>query len=479
MLQITPLEASLFLKQEEEVRKLLQLSGVLPINDIFYPHWNHQHSIFLPYGSYGSGKSIFISDDLINKCRTNEYFRCFYGRKILDKVRESQHQTFVDRLKDLRVAHEFDFSEKPNGSMVIIHRKTGNKFLPFGGDNAESLKGIKDPTHIYCDEMDQFDKKDFDFLFSRLRTEKAKTQFIGAFNTERIFGKHWVLDLFFEGEFASKSVKLKTTFRDNYFLNQQDYYEKLCLIANGNMVLLNAIANGEFGIIRTGGEFWKEFREDKHIKPVRYNADHPLHIVVDENVNPYISIACWQVINKNINQVHEIPCEHPNNNAVKAANILCDWLDEIGYSNVIYLYGDSSGNKRSTVDANSISFFEKFMDEVRKRKYALMPRINKSNPRIQLSANFINDIYRSNLYGYSINISNECSTSVQDYIIVKEAPDGTMFKEKKKNKETGVTYEPFGHFSDIKRYFICMLLQMEFMEWSKRKSKRGSIAIPG
>lgn len=458
---------------------MLEQSGVIPINDIYMPYWGGIKPLLLLYGSYGSGKSIFIADDLLEKCRTWPYFRCFFGRKVLERLRATTHQALVDRMKALRIAHEFDFSEKPNGTMVILHRKTGNKFMPFGGDDAQSLKGINDPTHIYCDEFDSFDQSDFMFLYSRLRTIKADTQFYGAFNTERMYKSHWIVKTFFDGEMADTCIKIKSTFRDNMFLDHDAYYEKLVLSASGNMVLLNAIANGDFGIIRTGNEFFKDFREDKHIKPLSYSKDQTVHLVVDENVNPYVSMAFWQIHERNLKQIHEIKGETPNNNAPRAANLAAQYLNDIGYKDVIYLYGDASGNKKSTVDENSLSFFDKFIDQLKSHGFTVIRRVNKSNPRIALSGAFINDIYRSNLYGYSIAISNECPTSIEDYILVKEAPDGSMLKEKVKDKETGITYEKHGHFSDTKRYFITTILQREFMEWSKRSKRRGSISIPG
>lgn len=50
--------------------------------------------------------------------------------------------------------------------------------------------------HIVCEEFDQFTNKDFGFLFSRLRTEKAQTQFYGMFNTEPLVEGHWIRETF-------------------------------------------------------------------------------------------------------------------------------------------------------------------------------------------------------------------------------------------------------------------------------------------
>ena len=109
------------------------------------------------YGSYGSGKSVFLVDDLLDKCTNDKCFRCYFGRKILEDVRGTIHKTVIDRLKELRKEYLFYFSEAPKGTMIIKCKASSNEFDPFGRSNPASLKSIKDPTHFLCDEFDQFE----------------------------------------------------------------------------------------------------------------------------------------------------------------------------------------------------------------------------------------------------------------------------------------------------------------------------------
>jgi PBSX family phage terminase large subunit len=211
----------------DELREALLLSGVIPVNDVFMPAWDLDDSIVLLYGSYGSGKSIFIIDKLIRKAVENPYFRCYFGRKVFDTVRGSVFKTITDRLKETRKDHLFHFSDAPNGSMQIRCKENGNEFIPFGANDAKSLKSIKDPTDVFCEEFDQFSFDDFGLIYSRLRTEKAKTQFFAAFNTEKIYQSHFIRKVFFDGEYSNQAYKLKANYYHNHFINQKDYYEKL------------------------------------------------------------------------------------------------------------------------------------------------------------------------------------------------------------------------------------------------------------
>jgi PBSX family phage terminase large subunit len=478
-MKLKPLEASIYVTLPEELQKALLMSGVVPVNDIFLPNWGNQNKVNLYYGSYGSGKTVDIFDEFIKKALEDSYFRCYFGRKVKDRVRDTVFQTLIDRIEDLNLQRFFTYSSKPNSSMVVKCKLNGNYFHPFGANDTESLKGIKDPSHIFCDELDQFTFQDFNFLYSRLRTKKAFCQFYGAFNTEKVFQSHWIRKVFFDGENSSMAFKLLCNYVDNYFLNQEEYYEQLKLIANGNMNILNAIAKGSWGMVRTGGEFWKQFDESKHVKDVTIDKESTIHVSLDENVNPYVTQTIWQVSTskKTITQVHELLCETPNNNAPKAAKEFIKWLDTTGCKDVVYVYGDPSASKRSTIDENNASFYDKYISELKKAGFTVVNRVRKSAPEIALSAAFINDIYENNNGGWFITIGSNCLKSIEDYILVKEDAEGRMHKPKTKDKETKVTYEAQGHISDSKRYFIVTILDELFNKYKTRSSKLFGYAV--
>lgn len=471
-----PLEASLYKPLPDELKEALLRSDVIPVNDSLLPYWNNRLEGLLLYGSYGSGKSVFLVDDLINKCINDEYFRAYFGRKILEDVRGTVFKTITDRIKELKKEHLFYFSDAPNGTMIIKCRKNGNEFNPFGANNPASLKSIKDPTHFLCDELDQFTFEDFGFIYSRLRTEQAATQFYGAFNTEKIYQSHWLRKIFFDGQFSEQFVKIKVNYTENYFINQEAYYKKLQLIANGNAATLNAIANGEWGVVRTGGEFWSQFDESKHVEKLKYEQG-AIYLCLDDNVNPFVTDTIWQVRGTSLCQIHEILSKSPDNNAPRAARRAVEYLNSIGHKDMVFVCGDPSSSKRSTVDENSASFYEKFTSELIAAGFRVTNKVMKSAPEVALSGAFVNAIYENNLYGWSIHINESCFASIEDYIMVKEDAEGKMFKPKETDKETGVRFEPRGHISDSKRYFILTVCAKEFQLYKGRKNNWSSLNI--
>ena len=220
----TPIPASKFLRLTKELQKIALDNGIYPVNDVFFPIINDDSKILILYGGYGSGKSVFEVDKLIDECLAGGYFRCFYGRKVMDTVRISVFLTLTDRIIERRLEHRFQYSKAENSSMVI-KCDNGGTFNPFGADNSDKLKSVKDPSHILCEEMDQFTLKDFGVLISRLRTPKIKSKFIGLFNTTTVKKDHWIKTVFFSdktpAEFSDYSVtKLFCNYTDNHFLNK-------------------------------------------------------------------------------------------------------------------------------------------------------------------------------------------------------------------------------------------------------------------
>lgn len=347
-----PLEASIFRTLPKELKQSLLLSDVVPVNDAFLPFWGNQNKLNLFYGSYGSGKSVFIVDDLINHAINDKYFRCYFGRKILDKVRGSVYKTITDRIKELNKRNLFGFSEAPNGTMNIICKKNNNEFLPFGCDDAESLKSIKDPTHFFCEELDQFTFVDFGLIYSRLRTEKALTQFYGSFNTEKIYPEHWIRKVFWDGEYKDQSVKHKSTYQDNYFIDQSDYYEKLKLIANGDEIMLAAIANAEWGVSTADHPFIFKWNRNKITPGLKAIPHLPIITSWDFNVEPNTCLVgqidgfSMVLILDEYRLMNSDPEEICN-------RILIDYPDHM-----LLVTGDASGNNRIAAKRDLTSYKE-------------------------------------------------------------------------------------------------------------------------
>lgn len=301
MAKLIPIKASRFVEAPVDLQDICLANGMVPTNDVFFPHWYNQSDIILLYGGFGSGKSNFAADRLLDKCMNQPYFKCIYGRKVKDTVRESVFAMLCDRIEDLGLQDEFNYSRAGTSSMVIRHWKTGNVFLPFGADNIKKLKSLKDPTDILCDEFDQFDFIDFKELWPRLRVAGVKCQFWGLFNTVDVNKTHWLYDMFFNPKkpFIEKlrelvpgaTTELLTVFcnyTDNYFIDRKLYEEKLWGSAGFDPVRFRQIAKGEWGSSDMTNKYAWAYDEEVHVVDVT-TAEGRLLMTIDPRIPVYVS----------------------------------------------------------------------------------------------------------------------------------------------------------------------------------------------
>lgn len=420
------------------------------------------------YGGKSSAKTVSISQILSKECYISNASSIAF-RKEGTLIQTTLKKSFNLAISTMRMQDAFE-------KLQFMYRCIdGGEIVLKGLDDPEKAKGIESYKYVYLDELNHFEEEEYEQFNLSLRGIPGQKIFT---SWNPINEKSWVkknlldtvdfididiygtlpdINSFVKISSDGKSILIKTTYKDNYWIvgspDGSYGYRDNNLIATYeslrehkyNIYKINVL--GEWGSVRTGGEFWKQFNEIKHVKPVEVDLSTTIHISLDENVNPYVTQTVWQVFttNKEIKQVHEILSRSPDNNAPKAAKQAVRWLNQIGYGNVVYVYGDPSGGKRSTIDANNASFFDKYIETLQSAGFRVEKRVARSAPEVALSAAFINDIFETNLYGWSIAISDRCFASIEDYILVKEDAEGRMLKEKVKDKNSGVTYEPQGH----------------------------------
>lgn len=449
-------------------------------------------------GGSSAAKTYTICQALLIACFQNEYSTMVFRKHLVD-ILDSVYSTF----KMANDGMELDYFEKQQN---LFKGKDGAADIRFRGlDDDENIKGIAKFNFIFFNEWNQCEEFVWDQAKLRLRG-LPNQKFICDWNP--VSSKLWqyekdidlqewedmpldvpgVENSSLNSEFSFKKINkekdtvwIKVTYRDNYWvvggpdgIGNIDYHAlanfEMMRVRNAN--LYRIYANGERGVIRTGGEFWKQFNELKHVGPVKVE-DTTIHLTCDQNANPYVTVLAWQALVeiKRLNQVNEFLCRNPDNNAIKAAKRVIKWLLSINYTNVLYVYGDPSGNNQNTISENNESWYDLFIATLESEQFKVVRRIGRSHPEVARSAEFVNDIYENELNGWSIMVGDNCKTSVDDYVSVKEDAAGGMVKTKVKDKETGQTYEPVGHISDAKRYFICKILEADFTRYKVRKNK--------
>lgn len=456
----------------KDEQKILIKAGITPVNDIFFDLWGNRLPIVLLFGGYGSGKSNFAETDLLEKARQSEYFKCYYGRKILEDVRGSVHSKFVSLIKDNHLQEEFDYSEQPNGSMVIRHRTTGNSFHPFGVSKPDSLKSVDDPTHFLLEEMDQITLKDFAVILSRLRTDKGYLQLYGLFNTEPVLPDHWIIKTFFPERYEANEetaeiirllekmgvTKVFCNYTDNYFIDQEGYYDKLKLSAGGDIVKLNAMAKGEFGSYRGENPFASEYRPEKHeSEQAVFREDIPIRISIDFNLNPFAVTFSHMWRDKDGEHLHVF-----DEGSISMGSIpkMVDFI-KTRYGKYLHraeITGDAMGDKRDISQRDNASLYLQLIRGLGMRESQLKLVGNPTHENSRADVNYI--LFR--FPDFKIN-PKTCPNTCMDMRTVQVDAFGSIMK-RNRNDLT----QRADHLDTI-RYLINTFLK----DWINSNTKRG------
>jgi len=463
-------------------------------NQEFLPYLQAKQKIQLFTGNRGSGKSVFCAQRAVLFCLSRKYFRLVYCRKIANTIRKSIFQSFKDIIAEWGLGKYFQIKES---EMDIICRLNGNMLIAYGCDNPEKLKGIKDPSHIFFDEMTESDFEDYASLMALLRTSKAQTQFWGCFNPEFAF---WGREYFFkdheseiipEGEVAAKTedtLILKKTFEKNTFIDPEKYRKTLLELAAGDENYHTVWVEGNWGRTVTGGEFYNAYKKRIHVGKVDYIEGLPVHLTFDFNVLPYMTMLASQVkrfsgfYNTQDQQLVDklgpgikpvtvfqvrIFREYCLKDPFNTTEACCmHFIEGYGkYRPDIFFYGDAMGNKRHEGTGNKTEFkkvreiLARYIDDQQS------DRSWRANPSVLQRRKFMNKILLcwEIVPGVVIQIiiDESCVETQKDLQNVKLGVDGKM-KQRYTDPKTKQTYELYGHTSDSLDYLLTKMFDSYF-----------------
>lgn len=472
------------------------------------------------YGGSSSGKSYSVAQ-LILIITLWEGSNTIVMRKVGASIRDSIYQDFKTAAAQLGIAAHFRFLD---GTKTILCLDNNARIVFKGLDDAEKIKGLSSFKRVVLDEWSEFEEADYKQIRKRLRGMKGQ-QIITTFNP--IKETHWIKTNVIDKEkwhdvpkvveiagktipreltevksirmneskfilnprtrqieeHPSDMVVIQTTYLNNFWVvgspdGTYGFYDEQCVAdferdRINDPDYYNVYALGEWGVIRTGSEFFSSFSRGVHTGECTYDPTLPVHLSVDSNVLPYISCTYWQISlmdGKHIRQIGETCADSPDNTVRKAARLVAKRLHEMGVDKVI-LHGDASTRAANNIDDEKRSFHDLFIDTLQKEGIEVEDKVSNKNPSVPMSGEFINAIFDKILPGLSILIDERCKVSTEDYMSVQKDVNGAILKTKVKNKITMQTYEEHGHISDTFRYVVVDMLREEFLLFSNRRKR--------
>jgi hypothetical protein len=271
--------------------------------------------------------------------------------------------------------------------------------------------------------------------------------------------QHIVSDTdFFYKEHGNKAICIYSTFHNKKNLPDNYIEGRLNDLTEGQA--LKFVYGYPFS--KTGGEFYTQFERIRHIQPAAFMAGRPLHITLDFNVLPYMTLLVAQLEETDtefrIKFISEYCLKSPENSTTAVCEaFLRDYQDHI---TDLFYYGDASGRSRIAGKGDTTNYDD--LQEV--LKYFLSnasDRVSRANKPILKRRDFIERIMAGKVYldGKKVVIvfDPSCTELIKDFQYLKLGPEGKL-KELTKNEE-GVRHQKLGHTSDACEYLICSVLE--------------------
>ena len=384
-----------------------------------------------------------------------------------------------------RIISDWDLTEHFIIQKHFIKCKLTGSYTRFKGlDDSEKIKGLSGIKKICLEELSQFDSADFKQVKKRLRGMIGQ-QIIGIFNPvsemsfikTEIFDNEVLTDV--ESNITQKQINasgdtiiLRTCYLDNIYIvgdGKGNGFIDKHVIADFEKDKLtdinyyNIYALGQWGKLRTGGEFLKQFKTEKHVANYPYQPDLPIHIVFDENVLPYLTCNVYQLSNGMLRQIDEIMLKDPLNTLIDTCK---EFLNRYGSNQQgLFIYGDATSKKSDTKLQKGQNFYLLIRQYLIKMKPIF--RVPKSNPSVIMSRNFTNEILAGGVEGITLGFDSKCRNSINDYQYCTEDEEGKVNKKVIKDKVTGQHYQEYGHATDTLRYILTAMYVDKYRKFIK------------
>ena len=222
------------------------------VNDAYMPYLEATQYIQIFFGGSSSGKSYFISDrTVIDNINGYNYLVC---RNVGNTIKKSVFNQIVKSINNMCLSMFYRINKS---DMTITCTRNGKQILFAGLDDVEKLKSITPENgvleRVWIEEATEIKREAFLQLKKRLRgrTDKHKG-IILTFNP--VLKSHWIYKEFFadcwdesKNTYSDdRKLIVKTTYKDNNYLTQDDVYE---LEHEADQYFYNVYTLGNWGIL--------------------------------------------------------------------------------------------------------------------------------------------------------------------------------------------------------------------------------------
>jgi phage terminase large subunit len=449
----------------------------------------------LIYGGKSSAKTVSICQVLAKEAAVNKFSSLTFRKE------STRIETTIKRSLHVAVdtTYLYPLCEKMDREMRFDN---GAQILMQGLDSDEKVKGVESFKYVFLDELNHYDISEYEQLQMSLRGMQNQKIF-AAWNP--VDERSWVKtdltdtitwtdtdeygtlpspDSFIRISGDGRTLLIKTDYRDNFWIvgspcgkygavNESliAEYESM-RTRNFNQYRINVL--GEYGKTTYGGEFLKQWKSEIHAGTYPYNPDLAVYLMFDENTVPYFPCGVFQVEEKDggfdVYKIAEFALKNPDNTTHAMGRAIARKLLEWGHNGRVFIGGDATSVKDDVKQEKGHDLFKLMAIELKQFRPTI--QVARSNPSVVTSAFFLNSILENEIQKIRFRVDLSCKTAISDYENTKEDKNGKVDKKTVTDPRTKQSYQPFGHFCDLTRYFFCTVLREQYRKFEKSEDRR-------
>lgn len=422
-----------------------------------------QNKIVLYGGAVRGGKSYFLILYAFTLAFKYPRSRWLLLRESLPTLKRTLMVTFNEFL--LNGFGQYVKSREDQLGIVTLNNGSELVFMAESYDTDKELNRFRglEINGAFIDEVNEIQEATFDKIIERsgswFHSPGCPVKIVMSCNPTQGWVKNRFYNPWKEQRLQSGVAYIPAKITDNPYV-PAEYLESLKMLPRYQY---EVFVEGNWDIqLKVGGEFYKCFELDAHVKAgLRYDPTLPLHISWDDNVNPYLPLGIFQIHGKEAHMIDEIAGVSPGNTVKAVCN---EFIRKYpNHRAGLFVYGDATAKKEDTKMEKGHNFYRLVQDYLKDYKPSL--RVLSSNPSVVMRGNFINTVLEKNIYDLRICISENCRFAINDFILLKEAADGTKNKEMDTDPKTKVRYQKYGHFTDLFDYFFVSAFGAEFAKY--------------
>jgi PBSX family phage terminase large subunit len=382
-------------------------------------------------GPVGSGKSQALCQEAIRLAYVNAGRCGLIGAPTYPMLRDVTQAALFEILHANGIPYEFNKSDNQ-----LQFSDTNSRIVFRSLDEYERLRGTN-LAWFGVDELTYAPEEAWLRLEARLRDPKAKRRCGFAVWTPR--GFDWVYRKFIAEPVEGYHITKGRPYENRFLLDKvPDYYKQL--ERSYDETLFKQEVMGEY-LHMNAGLVYRSFSRHDHVTELKRDRRLALLWSLDFNVNPMASVLAQKAGTK-IHVVDEIVLANATTEA--ACREFCErYYDHLGG---VVIYGDASGNSRSTKGASDYEIVAKTLGESAIQADYHIP---SQNPRVKDRVNAMNAALRSHTGVTDLLVDKKCKELIKDFEQVAWKEGGTEIDKDRDKTRT--------HISDALGYLVCGL----------------------